>query len=134
MHGRLNSMFGFRNPDATSQIHTPGTGHTTMKTQAHAKALETKKAKTAQFASQTIKVDDNWKIVRADELNWEVQFKGKFKGYFGRLIDAFRALPAKMLGEEAQGTVADLTGLQKAINEHVENALIDAAKIASLLG
>jgi hypothetical protein len=87
------------------------------------KALDTKKAKKEQFAAQTIRVDDDWQIVRADEINWEVQFKGKFRGFFGSLPNAFDSLPAKMLGEQAQGDVAAVLGSQKAIQETIRKAL-----------
>lgn len=39
------------------------------------KAIETKRLKREGFQNQTIEIDDNWRILRADKLNWEVQFK-----------------------------------------------------------
>ena len=72
------------------------------------KIAATKAAKTEQFKSQTVLIDDNWRIIRADSLNWEIQYKGKFYGYFGDLCNAFRALPSKMLKESAKGTLADV--------------------------
>jgi ribosomal protein L20 len=69
--------------------------------------------------SQTIQVDENWRIVRADELNWEVQFEGKFYGYFGNLKNAFSSLAVKMLSDVAAN---DLKKVLEKLNE-IENKI-----------
>ena len=83
----------------------------------------TKAAKARQFKSQTIQIDDKWRIVRADSLNWEIQYKGKFCGYFGDLHNAFKALPGKMLKESAKGTLTDVLECQRGIVARIERAL-----------
>lgn len=87
------------------------------------KAKATRDAKAAEFAAQTIEIDADWRIVRADELNWEVQYKGKFDGYYGNLISAMKALPLKMLNSGAKNSVADVIERQKAIEQRIETAL-----------
>lgn len=88
--------------------------------------MATKKANREQFESQTIPIDDNWQIVRADEYNWEIQrlIEGKwqFQGYYGNLLHAFTALPARLLGEAAKTSLSLIHGSQKAINERIERA------------
>ena len=54
---------------------------TTQKSQA------TKAAKSEAYAAQTITIDRHWRIQRVDERNWEMQFKGDFKGFFGDLFN-----------------------------------------------
>ena len=90
------------------------------------KMQASRKANSAKYAGQVIHVDDDWKIVRADEYNWEIQKKGKFKGYYGKLTEALKALNAHMLGDKAKGSLEDLIGLQKAIQNKIESALWDA--------
>jgi hypothetical protein len=87
------------------------------------KIAATKAAKAEQFKSQTVWIDDNWRITRADSLNWEIQYKGKFCGYFGDLYNAFKALPGKMLKESAKGTLADVLECQRGILARIEKAL-----------
>ena len=82
-----------------------------------------KAAKSAGFASQVVTINDDWKIVRADENNWEVRHKGKFNGYFGTLTAAFKAIPAKMLDEQAKGSLNQVLEGQKAIVATIETAL-----------
>jgi len=83
-------------------------------------------AQRAAFAAQTIPINDRWRIIRADEQNWEVQKDGKFHGYYGKLPDAFRSLPATMLGEEAktslQAIMAALAGIRETIEQAVNRA------------
>jgi hypothetical protein len=93
-----------------------------MNTACH-KSIAAKKAQAAQFAAQTIVIDDDWRIVRADRLNWEVQFKGQFHGYFGCLLSAFQALPAKMLDAEAKDSLQRIQEQARAINERIATAL-----------
>ena len=69
------------------------------------KIKATKAANKKRMESQTITVDKNWKILRSDPMNWEIQYKGKFQGYYGRLGSALSALPLAMLDEQAKGTL-----------------------------
>ena len=89
-------------------------------------------AKRERFARQVIDLDERWQIRRADKLNWELRFKGKRQGFYGTLLGAFQALPAKMLQEEASGTLVEVTRTLRGIVEKVESAftpsLIEATK------
>jgi hypothetical protein len=87
------------------------------------KSIAARKAQAVQFAAQTIVIDDDWRIVRADRLNWEVQYKGAFYGYYGRLLNAFQALPAKMLDAGAKDSLQRIQECQTAINERIATAL-----------
>lgn len=93
------------------------------------KALETKLAKSAAYDAQTITADRHWKIHRVDERNWELRFKGDFKGFFGDLPSALRSLPSKMLSEEASGTIADVLRCHRAIVVKIEEAFKEVPKI-----
>jgi hypothetical protein len=73
--------------------------------------------------SQTIVIDEDWKIIRADELNWEVQFKGKFYGYFGSVKNAFNGLLKKMLNASAQKDMAEILKRIEEIESKIEAAL-----------
>ena len=91
------------------------------------KIKATLKAKAEKFKSQTIKVGENWSIVRLDELNWQIRHKDQRapydKWFFGTLRGAFLALPDKMLGEEAKGTIDDVGRCYRGFCEAVLNAL-----------
>ena len=87
------------------------------------KALATRQAKKAQMESQTITIDDDWRILRADPLNWEIQYKGKFQGYYGTIPAALRVLPAKMLGEQAKGTLSDVLRSLEGVTATIEKAI-----------
>jgi hypothetical protein len=87
------------------------------------KISATKAAKAAEFKNQAIQIDDNWRVIRADELNWELRFKGQFAGYYGTIADAFKALPAKMLSAAAKNSIADVLQCQAAIIKSIEKAL-----------
>ena len=84
--------------------------------------METKRQKKAAHADQKITVDENWVIQRVDPLNWEIRYKGKFNGFYGTISSALNALPAKMLSEEAKGTLKDVQTQQKGISERIEMA------------
>lgn len=84
--------------------------------------METKRQKALGFADQKVVVDENWQVQRADELNWEVRYKGKFRGFYGTIASALDALPDKMLSEEAKGTLKDVKSMQEAIHERIEEA------------
>lgn len=94
-----------------------------MTPETRAKSLQTKREQAAQWAAQTVRIDNSWRIVRSDELNWEVQYKTKFKGFYGTLPAALRSLPDKMIGEEAGNSLATVQRSQKAILDRIENAL-----------
>jgi hypothetical protein len=106
----------------TSPVNTCGTRATKLE-----KIKATLKAKAEKFKSQTIKVDENWSIVRRDELNWRIRRKDQRaphdKWFFGTLRGALFALPNKMLGEEAKGTIGDIRRCYGGFCEAVLNAL-----------
>lgn len=83
------------------------------------KAAATRQKKKAAQDQQVIVINDKWKIVRLDELNWAVVFSGKHPitgerqdakqpWVYGKLIDALLALPHKMLDEGQKKTLADI--------------------------
>src|SRR5262249_61715768 len=90
--------------DQASLVNAAGTYATKSE-----KIKATLKAKAEKFRSQTIKVDENWSIVRLDELNWQIRHKNQRapydKWFFGTLRVALLALPDKMLGDESKGTI-----------------------------
>ena len=88
-----------------------------------AKIKASKAAKRQAFGAQTIEIGQDWRIIRADEFNWEIQHKGKFKGFYGKLPDALHALPASMLGEAAKNSLAEVVRGQKAIQATIEAAV-----------
>jgi len=108
--------------DQASPVNTLGTHATKSE-----KIRATLKAKAEKFRSQTIKVDENWSIVRADELNWQIRHKDQRapydKWFFGTLRGALLALPEKMLGREAKGTIDDVRRCYRSFCETVLNAL-----------
>jgi hypothetical protein len=90
------------------------------------KIKATLKAKAEKFKSQTIKVDENWSIVRLDELNWQIRHKDQRapydKWFFGTLRGALLALPDKMIGEEAKNAITDVSRCYRGFCEAVLNA------------
>jgi hypothetical protein len=117
MPGKIKPLAGRRRSSANNfmaNIMTPETMR---------KIKETRDAQNAAFESQTITIDNHWRIIRSDILNWEVQFKGQFWGYFGTVAKAFQALPGKMLSEEARGGVADVRSALNDIMERIEKAM-----------
>ena len=86
------------------------------------KAMETKRQNKEAHAEQKVTIDENWTIQRVDPLNWEIRYKDKFNGFYGTIVSALNALPAKMLSEEAKGTLKDVQTQQKAILERIEMA------------
>jgi hypothetical protein len=79
-------------------------------------------AKTAASKEQTVKIDGNWRIVRLDKLNWQIQFRGKGKGFFGSIVAAIEALPRHMLNESAKNSLAEVIERQRAIAEMIRKA------------
>jgi hemolysin activation/secretion protein len=80
-------------------------------------------AKRNRREGQTIVIDENWRIVRADELNWEVQFNGKFNGYSGSLKNAFNGLLKKMISDSARKDVAEVLKRIEEIEKKIEAKL-----------
>lgn len=91
-----------------------------MTPEQQAKARETKRQMRESWSEQTIVIDKDWKIIRSDELNWEIRYKDKFQGFYSTVVAALRVLPAKMLSEVAQGDLATIVAQQKAIVELIE--------------
>ena len=89
----------------------------------YAKIKATKAHNRAKFADQTIVINQHWKIVRADEYNWEVRHKGKFYGFYGKLLHAFMALEGKMLGAEAKDSLAACISIHRGVVAKIEMAL-----------
>ena len=88
------------------------------------KMIETKKANAALYASQTIKVDEDWSIVRLDKKNWHIQFKNsEDENFYGTLTDAVQRLPHKMLDECAKGSLKDVVELVKGIRAKIAEAM-----------
>jgi hypothetical protein len=91
------------------------------------KIKATLKAKAEKFKSQTITVDENWSIVRLDELNWQIRHKDQRvpydKWFFGTLRGALLALPDKMIGDEAKNAIADVSRSYRGFCEAVLNAM-----------
>jgi hypothetical protein len=91
------------------------------------KIKATLKAKAEKFKSQTITVDENWSVVRLDELNWQIRHKDQRapydKWFFGTLRGALLALPDKMIGEEAKNAIAEVSRCYRGFCEAVLNAL-----------
>ena len=83
----------------------------------------------AKCESQTIVIDDNWSIVRLDERNWQILNKRAEKdgfdneNYFGSLFEALRALPSKMLDDEAKTSLALVYDVEKAIKTRIVQAV-----------
>ncbi len=76
--------------------------------------------------SQTIIIDEHWRIVRIDEMNWQIQCDGKEMGYYGkRLTAAFRALPAQMLSESNATSLKAIIEAQRVINARIETVLLN---------
>jgi len=108
--------------DQASSVNTPGTHATKSE-----KIKATLKAKAEKFRSQTIKVDKNWSVVRADELNSQIRRKDQRapydKWFFGTLRGAILSLLDKMLEEEAKGAIDDFRRCYRGFCEAVLNAL-----------
>ena len=108
--------------DEAFPVNTPNTRATKPE-----KIKATLKAKAKKFRSQTIKVAENWSIVRLDELNWQIRHKDQRapydKWFFGTLRGALLALPDKMIGEEAKNAIADVSRCYRSFCEAVLNAL-----------
>jgi len=108
--GNCDAAHGLNSESLRDQASPVGASPTQATKSEKIKA--TLKAKAEKFRSQTIKVDETWSIVRADELNWQIRHKDQRapydKWFFGTLRGALLALPDKMLEEEAKGTIDDV--------------------------
>lgn len=77
---------------------------------------------------QQIKICPGWSIVRFDEFNWAIpptQERGGSKTdnwYYGRLIDALRAIPHKMLDRGSKNTMEDILSQLQAIKIIIEES------------
>lgn len=97
------------------------------------KRLQTEAAQKRLWASQTITVDEDWRIIRLDQLNWQIQQFTKTeahpdgewqeRGFYGKLPEALQALSGKMLGERAQSSLQDTLELLKDIKRSILMAL-----------
>jgi hypothetical protein len=127
--GNDNAAHGWNNESLRDQA-PPANASATRATKSE-KIKATLKAKAERFKSQTIKVDENWSIVRADELNWQIRHKDQRapydKWFFGTLRGALLALPDKMIGEEAKCTIADVRRCYRGFCEAVLNALAEGS-------
>lgn len=118
---------------ARQEITTKPTHNDFMKAKQIEKMKAGKEARTAAIlakcASQTIVIDENWSIVRLDERNWSIRNKMAEKdgfdneNYFGSLFAALKALPAKMLSDEASDALAKVIEGQKAIRARIVQAV-----------
>ena len=67
------------------------------------KAKATLEAKAQQYASQTIKINDDWSIMRMDDLNWQIKQKGRKepwdRWYYGSVKGALVGVFEKALNE-----------------------------------
>ena len=95
-----------------------------------AKIMATKTAIKKARKTQLITVDQDWQIRRNDELNWDILYKGKFKGYYGDVFSDLQALPCKILSEEAKNSLASITASQEAIAERIERAILRVRELA----
>jgi hypothetical protein len=82
----------------------------------------TRRANLDKWASQTIKIDNDWQILRDDELNWRIEYQGRFYGFYSNIPQCFKALTAKMLTEEARLDAKTVIDAQKAICEKIDKA------------
>ena len=103
-----------------------------MKAEQKLKILAGRAKSREAFAKQVLKIDKNWTIRRVDSLNWEIQFKGDFYGYYGHLICALNALSGKMLDREAKDALCLTGAIQKGIVERIARSLPDARKLSAV--
>lgn len=104
-----------------------------MKTkETQAKAQATREAKRLAFGQQTITIDADWKIRRFDQWNWEIRHKGRFYGYYGRVLDALRALYGKVVAGGANKSLLDVLNEQNRAYTMIEDA-IKRGEIANAL-
>lgn len=94
-----------------------------MKEEHKARIQAAKQANKERMAAQTVTIDENWRILRSDPLNWEIQYKGKFNGYFPSISNAIKALPAKMLNETAKNDLGEVLRSLNAIQETIDKAI-----------
>lgn len=68
------------------------------------KAKATLEAKAKDFASQKIQINEDWSVIRLDELNWQVRQKGKKdpwdRWYYGSVKGALFGVFEKALNEQ----------------------------------
>lgn len=93
-----------------------------MKQEQKLKIQAANAAKSASFKDQIITIDENWRIIRFDERNWQVEYKGRPMGFHGSSINALKALPGKMLSESSRGSLYAVYRTAQAIVEKIEKA------------
>lgn len=91
------------------------------------KRIQTRTEQAERFAKQTIEVDKNWRIIRFDVYNWQVQHKEHGTwceyGFYGKLGPALQAVANKILSDESTGSLKDCVELLKAIRTCVDESL-----------
>lgn len=89
------------------------------------KQIATNKANAERWEKQTVTVDENWSIHRFDQKNWQIVSKKPKspENFYGSLFAALQALPAKMLSEQAKGSLNDLLELNRAIQQRIGMAI-----------
>ena len=90
-----------------------------------AKAKATLEAKAQNYKSQTIRINEDWSVVRVDDLNWQVKQKGRKepwdRWYFGSVKCALYGVFEKALNEQPQKwlanrSVIDLRGADSGVH------------------
>lgn len=80
-----------------------------------AKAKVTKDAKKAVYADQTIRINNEWSVIRLDDLNWQIRQKGRKepwdRWYYGSVKGALYGVFEKALNEEPHKWGRDLITL-----------------------
>lgn len=70
------------------------------------KTKATLEAKAKAYASQTIKINPEWSIVRVDDLNWQIRQKGRKepwdRWFYGSVRSALVGVFEKALNEDPQ--------------------------------
>lgn len=86
-----------------------------------------RKANRNKFDSQTVVINKDWKIIRLDELNWQIvhTFNPEpwNRWYYGSLRAALAGLPDKMLSREDKTSIAEVTGSHRHIIKTIEDSV-----------
>lgn len=88
------------------------------------KAKATLEAKAQNYRSQTIKINEDWSVIRLDDLNWQIKRKGQKepwdRWYYGSVKGALYGVFEKALNEEPQKWGHDLITLATRITACME--------------
>lgn len=88
------------------------------------KRMAARKAKSDTYKSQVILIEGGWKISRLDERNWQIKHKSiQAENFYASIVDAFNALPVKMLSNEANNSLEEVLGTVKDIRRRIIEAL-----------